>query len=247
MLFVPIWDTNPLKTVRFQYMTLLLVLANVAVFFLFELGLLVKLTDDQLASLALIPKELLGQGFLNLTPAAAPAAAPVTAMQFPEGFTLFTYMFLHADIFHLLFNMVFLWLFGDNVEDSMGHFKFFVFYSLCGIFGGLAHAIVRSGSETPLIGASGAVAGVIAAYLMLHPNIRVWVLVLYKIPFPLRLSAGFVLLVWIILQVVNAAFDVGGNVAWWAHIGGFAAGALLIIIMRRPGVPLFDRPVKTEA
>jgi membrane associated rhomboid family serine protease len=241
VLFVPIWDINPIKTVRFQYVTLLLILANVAVFFLFQLGLVSKLTEEQLAGLAMIPREVLGPRLFGILPVAEPPAAS----GFPEGLTLITYMFLHADLFHLLFNMVFLWLFGDNVEDAMGHLKFFVFYILCGIFAGLAHAMARSDSEIPLIGASGAVAGVIAAYLMLHPNIRVWVLVFYKIPFPLRFSAGFVLGLWIVLQVAQALLDDGGRIAWWAHIGGFAAGAILVLFMRRPGVPLFDRPVKT--
>jgi membrane associated rhomboid family serine protease len=89
-----------------------------------------------------------------------------------------------------------------------------------------------------MIGASGAVAGVIAAYLMLHPNVRVWILAFFRIP--LRVSAGFALMVWIALQIVSVIFDEGGGTAWWAHIGGLIAGSILVIFMRKPGIPLFD-------
>ena len=156
-----------------------------------------------------------------------------------EGVTLFTHMFFHADIFHLLGNMLFLWVFGDNVEDAMGHAKFLFFYLACGVFAGLFHAWMLPGSEVPLIGASGAVAGVIAAYLMLHPRVGVWVLAFKFIP--LRISAGLLLGIWIVLQVVMIAISDAGPTAWWAHIGGLLAGAALILVLRRPGVRLFDR------
>ena len=109
----------------------------------------------------------------------------------PERLTLLSYMFFHGDILHLAGNMLFLWVFGDNVEDAMGHIKFLIFYLACGVIAGLVHAWVVPTSDAPLIGASGAVAGVIAAYLMLHPRVRVWVLALKAIP--LRISAAFAL------------------------------------------------------
>jgi membrane associated rhomboid family serine protease len=127
----------------------------------------------------------------------------------------------------------------------MGHMRFLVFYLLCGIFAGLTHALVSVPSDIPMIGASGAVAGVIAAYLMLHPHVRVWVLVLYRLP--LRVSAGFALAVWILLQFVNIYTDASSNTAWWAHIGGLIAGAVLVVFMRRPGVPLFDKSTGLKA
>ncbi|MDX2265001.1 MAG: rhomboid family intramembrane serine protease [Hyphomicrobiales bacterium] len=238
-MFVPVWDANALKSLGFQYITIAIVIANVLVFALFEMGMLnlvAAMTFEQIAGLGVVPRELLG------APALAPASdgAVPSAWAPPEGLTLITYMFLHADWLHLIGNMAFLWVFGDNVEDAMGHAKFLLFYLLCGIFAGLVHTIAQSTSDSPLIGASGAVAGVIAAYLMLHPNVRVWCLVLMK--FPIRLSAGFILSVWIVLlQIVNVVMNVGGATAWWAHIGGFVAGALLVVFMRRPGVPLFDR------
>jgi membrane associated rhomboid family serine protease len=160
-------------------------------------------------------------------------------MQLPEGLTLITYQFLHGDIFHLLSNMLFLWVFGDNVEDAMGHVKFLIFYLLCGIVGGLAHAAFLPASGLPLIGASGAVAGVIAAYLILHPRVRVWCLAFRIIP--LRIPAAWILGVWVVTQVLMVALAPADQVAWWAHIGGMVAGGVLILFMRRPGVPLFDR------
>lgn len=246
MLFVPLWDKNPLENTRFQFVTLTLILINIVVFAFFEIGLfeiLSKMTEEQLASLAVVPRELLG----NIAPLQPVAATPPVTPQpgaFPEGLTLITYMFLHADWLHLGGNMLFLWVFGDNVEDAMGHLKFLMFYLLCGIFAGLTHAVVQSSSEAPLIGASGAVAGVIAAYLMLHPNVRVWCLVLFKIP--IRLSAGFILSIWVVLQIVNVVMSVGGVTAWWAHIGGLVAGAILVLFMRRPGILLFDKATGIE-
>ncbi len=238
--FVPLWDLNPLKRVRFQYVTLGLVLANCAVYFFFQAGLLVPVGDDVLVSFAVIPDKLIHNGILS-HPVINPAAPPVA---FPEGLTLLTYMFLHGNFLHLAGNMIFLWVFGDNVEDAMGHVRFLAFYLICGIFAGLTHALVSASSSAPMIGASGAVAGVIAAYLMLYPNIRVWVLALYRLP--LRLSAGFVLMVWIVLQVVSAFIDTEANTAWWAHIGGLIAGAILILFMRSPGVRLFDHGTGLE-
>ncbi|MBC8049666.1 MAG: rhomboid family intramembrane serine protease [Chitinophagales bacterium] len=239
-MFVPLWDKNPLETVRFQFVTMTLIAINIIVFAFFEIGtfdLVAQMTSEQLSSLAVVPRELISPVF---TPdAATQTAINQVASQFPEGLTLITYMFLHADWLHLGGNMLFLWVFGDNVEDAMGHLKFLVFYLLCGIFAGITHAVSQASSDVPLIGASGAVAGVIAAYLMLHPNVRVWCLVLFKIP--IRLSAGFILSIWIILQIVNVVTNVGGATAWWAHIGGFIAGAVLVLFMRRPGIPLFDR------
>ena len=148
-------------------------------------------------------------------------------------------MFFHADIFHLLGNMLFLWVFGDNVEDAMGHMKFLFFYLTCGIAAGLVYAWMMPDSDMPLIGASGAVAGVIAAYLMLHPRVGVWVLVFSVIP--LRITAGLALGLWIAMQVVMILVSNAGPTAWWAHIGGLVTGAALVIFLRRPGVPLFDR------
>jgi membrane associated rhomboid family serine protease len=234
-LFVPLWDLNPLESIKFQWVTLGLIVANTLVFVLFQMGFLFPLSTETLVSFAVVPSELVGQGILGHVPVNLPAQS----VHLPERLTLLTYMFIHGNILHLFGNMLFLWVFGDNVEDAMGHVRFLFFYLLCGVFAGLTYAVMRDDSSAPMIGASGAVAGVIAAYLMLHPNVRVWVLVLFRIP--LRVSAGFAIGVWVALQVISVIFDQGSETAWWAHIGGLIAGAILVLFMRRPGIRLFDR------
>jgi membrane associated rhomboid family serine protease len=228
--FVPLHDDNPLKSIPYQYVTITLILLNVVVFAFEAAGM----DQAAVASFAIVPRELLGLG----------QGIP-EAVQVPERLTLVTYMFLHGDVVHLLGNMLFLWVFGDNVEDAMGHFRFVVFYLACGIFAGLVHVWMLAQSDMPLIGASGAVAGVISAYLMLHPKVRVWVLV-FKF-FPMQISAAVVLGVWIATQLVMVLLPEVGPVAWWAHIGGLVAGAVLVLFMRRPGVPLFDRGLRAVA
>ncbi len=229
-MFVPLHDENALKSIRFQYVTIGLIVANVIVFAFEMLGL----PEAAIASFAIIPAEL-----VSTAGALAPGDTPTQNVAVPERLTLVSYMFFHGDIFHLAGNMLFLWVFGDNVEDAMGHAKFLVFYLLCGVIAGLAHTFMMPGSPNPLIGASGAVAGVIAAYLMLHPRVRVWVLAFQFIP--LRLSAAVVLGVWIVTQFIMILLPEIGPVAWWAHIGGLVAGAALIVVLKRPDVALFDR------
>jgi membrane associated rhomboid family serine protease len=233
-MFVPLHDENVLKSIRFQYVTAGLIIANVIVFIFEALGL----RESVIASFAIIPGELVSTAGM-----VSPGDYPEQSLAVPERLTLVSYMFFHGDIFHLAGNMLFLWVFGDNVEDAMGHLRFLIFYFACGIFAGLAHAYMMPESPNPLIGASGAVAGVIAAYLMLHPRVRVWVLAFQFIP--LRLSAAVVLGVWVVTQFVMILVPEIGPVAWWAHIGGLLAGALLIIVMKRPDVPLFDRGLTT--
>ncbi len=218
-MFIPIHDANRLRNIELHYATLSLILINIAVFFLVPVG------TPNVGEFMLVPSSLTGQG---------PAMGTV-----PEPVTLLTYAFLHYDFWHLAGNMVFLWVFGDNVEDAVGHVRFLLFYALCAIGGGLAHVLVAPGSPVALIGASGAVAGIVAAYLMLHPRVRVWVLLFGKIP--LRLSAIWLLGAWIAYQVTYALVEGDVLVAWWSHVGGIVVGALLIVVLRRPGVVLFDR------
>jgi membrane associated rhomboid family serine protease len=242
VVFIPISDDNPLRGIRFQWVTIGLIAVNVLVFLLELLGE-GRNAEEAIVAFAVVPSELFQ--FLT-TPGIGPAASPGSiqvplgfALHMPEWMTLITYQFLHGGVLHLLSNMLFLWVFGDNVEDAMGHVKFLFFYLLCGVAGGLAHAAFLPSSPVPLIGASGAVAGVIGAYLMLHPRVRVWVLA-FRI-LPLRIPAALVLGVWAITQIVMVIIAPADEVAWWAHIGGMAGGAALILVMRRPGVPLFDR------
>ena len=223
-MFVPVWDDNPLRSIRFQVVTLALIAINVVVF-LFEAS---GMSEAAIASFAVVPRELLTVG---LSGAAAPGGGPIAV---PEPYTLLSYMFLHGDILHLASNMVFLWVFGDNIEDALGHWKFLAFYLLCGICAGLSHAALQPASPVPLIGASGAVAGVVAAYIILHPRVNVWVLAFRVIP--LKISAVIVLGLWIATQLVMVLMPVAkaDTVAWWAHIGGLVAGAILVVLMRRP-------------
>jgi len=232
VVFIPLSDDNPLRSIRFQWVTVGIIAAILAAFAWQNVGS----GQSVAASFALIPSELFQVSILG-----GPARGPYDTLAVPEGYTLLTYMFLHGDILHLLSNMLFLWVFGDNVEDAMGHIKFIVFYLICGIAGGLAHSLVLPTSKLPLIGASGAVAGVIAAYLILHPRVMVWVLAFRFIP--LRISAAWVLGIWVATQLFMVILNQPNQVAWWAHIGGMAAGAILILFMRRPGVPLFDRGI----
>jgi len=233
-MFVPIHDRNPLKSIRFQYVTVGLIVLNTAIYLLFGTTLVFSV-QEYLVNFSLIPVEFLG-GAGQTSPDIQwlQASLPV-----PERFTIATYMFVHGSALHLLGNMLFLWVFGDNVEDAMGHFRFLMFYLMCGIFAGLLHTAVMQGSDVPVIGASGSVAGIVAAYLMLHPKVKIWVLALWRIP--LKISAAWVLGFWVLLQVFSAVTSAGEGIAWWAHVGGLCAGAILILFMRRPGVALFDQ------
>lgn len=228
-MFIPLRDENSLKSIPFQYVTVALIALNILVYLL-EVG---GMNESAIASFGVTPRMLFGGA-----PLTSEGALPTEGLHFAEGTTLLTYMFFHADIFHLFGNMLFLWVFGDNVEDAMGHVKFLFFYLACGVFAALFHSWMLPDSELPLIGASGAVAGVIAAYLMLHPHVGVWVLA-FKI-IPLRITAGLALGIWIAFQVVMVAVADAGPTAWWAHIGGLIAGAVLVVVLRRPGVRLFD-------
>jgi len=227
-MFIPLYDINPLRTIKTPVVTRTLIIVTVLIFLLFESGLVI---DAQMASVGIfgvIPAEFhLGAGLRS-------ELAVV-----PESLTLVTYMFLHGGWMHLIGNMLFLWVFGDNIEDAVGHARFVAFYVLCGVAGGLAHALANPISEAPLIGASAAVAGTLAAYLILHPKVKLWVLVLGRIP--LKVSALWVIGAWILFQFVNLFIALDQETAYWAHIGGLLAGAVLIPFMRRTDVPLFDR------
>ncbi len=237
-MFVPLHDKNALDNIRFQYVTVLLIILNVVIFVFFQTNLINPNTNSLATfSFALVPQELLTEGLFNNI-----STNRFDLINVPESWTLISYMFLHGGWLHLLGNMAFLWVFGDNVEDAMGHFRFLIFYLLCGVAAGLAHSWVDPNSATPLIGASGAVSGVIVAYLLLHPNIGLWVLVLWKLPIPVPawLALGF----WIILQFYQVYLQQTGidssNVAWIAHVGGIVAGAILVVFMKRKEFKLFD-------
>jgi len=227
-MFVPIADANPLEHVRRPYVTYALIVLNVLVFAVLQQGLGGEPAEAGMISFGAIPVVVTGAAVL-----------PEGFLQLPPALTLVTYMFLHGGWGHLIGNMVFLWVFADNVEDALGHLRFLAFYLVCGVAAGLAHVLAAPQSEAPLVGASGAVAGVIAAYVVLHPNIRLWVLVLLKLP--LRVPAYLVVGLWLALQIWQAVSAGDEDTAWWAHLGGFAAGAGLVPLLRRREVALLER------
>ena len=155
--------------------------------------------------------------------------------------TVFTAMFVHAGLAHLIGNMLFLWIFGDNVEDRLGHVRFVLFYALCGFTAAFAQVALDPDSLVPMVGASGAVAGVMGAYLVLYPHSRV--LMLFPFPvFLFELPAVIFLGVWFLMQFLNGVGQlpifqqdqITGGIAFWAHVAGFLAGLLLVTIMKRP-------------
>lgn len=218
-MFVPLHDDTPLRMIRFQFVTGAIIVVNIVVFLMTG----AFTSEVQLAmtavSYGIVPEELLhGTGMLY-----GPG-------QLPEVLTLITYQFLHAGWMHLIGNLLFLWVFADNVEDAFGPLGFLIFYLLCGVAGGLAHSLVNPGSPIPLVGASGAVSGVLAAYLVLYPRARVWILLFLRIP--LRIPAMYALGGWFAFQIFSAVVAGEEDVAFWAHIGGFVAGLVLTLALR---------------
>ena len=225
-MFIPLHDDNPLTHLPRPYVNYALIGFTV-VCFLLSGGF----------SQTAVNSAAVGFGFI---PVIANELGPLSPQYVPGPATYLTYAFLHADWLHLLGNMAFLWVFGDNVEDALGHVRYLAFYLACAAAAAFVHALFNVGSVAPLIGASGAVAGVVGAYLVLHPRVKLWILLLGRIP--LRLSAMWVLGGWISFQVFNVfAAAEGDEVAWWAHIGGLIAGGGLIVVLRRRGVPLLDQ------
>jgi membrane associated rhomboid family serine protease len=158
-------------------------------------------------------------------------------------FALVTCMFLHGGWLHIGGNMLFLWVFGDNVEDTMGHIKFLVFYLICGVAASGLQVIVDSDSRIPLIGASGAISGVLAAYLVLFPKGKIRTLILLGVPIVVLVPAWAMIGYWIVIQFINGiaslgpdTAETGGGVAYFAHIGGFVAGAALVWLLRDPEI-----------
>jgi membrane associated rhomboid family serine protease len=230
-MFIPLHDANSLKRIRLQYVTFGLIAANVIVFLVTGLGP-EETTNATVFGLGYIPA--VAFDIVDLPP---------NLVLIPENLTYMTYAFLHADIFHLGGNMLFLWVFGDNVEDALGHIKFLIFYLLCAVAGAALHGFLAPDSQVPLIGASGAIAGVVTAYLFLHPRVKIWILAFGRIP--LRVPAYVTLALWILFQFVMFAAGGEEQISWSCHIGGIIAGALLVLILRHRDVPLFDRQIVT--
>lgn len=208
----PIRDHNPSATV--PRVTYALILVNV-VLFLFETPYLYGGSDRALAGFfwdwALIPAKLTETG---------------------DYLGLLTSMFLHGGVMHLAGNMLFLWVFGDNMEDALGHWRFLGFYVASGVVAGLAQVVIDPGSQVPMVGASGAIAGVLGGYLLLYPRARVDLLVfLFVIVTIIPVPAWVMLIYWFAVQLLSAlaADPNAGGVAFWAHTGGFAAGLVMTL------------------
>ena len=225
---IPLRDDNPSSSKPFVTMTFVGLCVLV---FLWQFSLGGEGGQRAVYSLGVIPAVLLGG--LNLPP---------ELQVVPPSLTILTSMFMHGGWMHLIGNMLYLWIFGDNVEDSMGHGRFIVFYLLCGVAAALAQAIPEPNSQIPMVGASGAISGVLGAYLLLHPHARVLVAVPFGfILHTMRLPAGLVRVLWFGLQLVsNLMTQPGqGGVAFRAHIGGFVAGMLLVGIFKKRNIRLF--------
>lgn len=228
---IPLHDDNP--TILAPVVTVGLI-AICGLVFIWQMSLTPAAAEQVVYALGMVPAVLFGT-----------ARLPPGIETIPSEASVITSMFLHGGLMHLLGNMLYLWIFGNNVEDSMGHVRFILFYLLCGISAALAQALQDPGSTVPMIGASGAIGGVLGGYLMLFP--RAHVLVLVPLGFfitTMRIPALLVLGLWFVMQFLYSAMTTGqsGGVAYWAHIGGFVAGAILIIPFRSKEFPLFSGP-----
>ncbi|MGH7394893.1 MAG: rhomboid family intramembrane serine protease [Candidatus Methylomirabilales bacterium] len=223
---IPLRDNIPAR--RFPAVTIGLIAANVAVF-LYQYLLIPESAQRMIFLYGLIPRELT-------------SGVPLDPHRFPAEVTLFTSMFFHGGLFHVGGNMLYLWIFGNNVEDAMGHARFVLFYVLSGLAAAFSQVAAGPNSAIPMVGASGAVSGVLGAYLLLYPHARVLTLITLGwfwrlVEIPALIVLGF----WIVVQVANGLLTFnfqGGGVAWFAHIGGFAAGMVLLPFCKRRTVPV---------
>jgi membrane associated rhomboid family serine protease len=228
---IPLHDDNPTSLTPFVTLGLI---AACALVFLWQVSLPPGAAERAVYAYGMIPAVLFGE-----------ARLPPDLAVIPAGLSVLTAMFLHGGWMHLIGNMLYLWIFGNNIEDAMGHLRFVAFYLLCGAAAALTQALQDPGSSVPMIGASGAIGGVLGAYALLFP--RAHVLVLVPIGFfvtTVRIPALLVLGFWFVLQFVQSAMApvAGGGVAYWAHIGGFIAGLVLIVPFRNKAFPLLGGP-----
>jgi membrane associated rhomboid family serine protease len=223
---IPLHDDNPTELT--PVVTVACIAACVLVFF-YQVSLPVGSGDTFVFQYGAIPALLFGQ-----------ASLPETVVAIPPYATLITSMFLHGGWMHLIGNMLYLWVFGNNIEDVMGHAKYALFYLTCGILAALSHALTDPSSPVPMVGASGAISGVLGAYVLLFPRARV--LVLIPGLGTTRVAAGVVLGMWFVMQLLSGGMSIGSKgagVAFFAHVGGFLAGMALIGLFKRRDVPFF--------
>lgn len=227
---IPLHDDNP--TEINPLVTIALIVACSLVF-LYQASLPDKVGESFVFQYGAIPASIFGHE----------AAFPEDSVGFPLTLTLLTSMFLHGGWMHLIGNMLYLWIFGNNIEDVMGHVKFVIFYVVCGLVAAMSHALTDPSSAVPMVGASGAISGVLGAYLLLFPRAQVMVLIPLGIfTRTMYVPAGFVLGFWFVLQLLSGGMSLGqggGGVAWFAHVGGFIAGMALIGFFKHPHVRFF--------
>ncbi len=228
----PLRDDNPTSIA--PIVTTILIIINVVVF-LYQLSLGPRGGQLFIYQYGAIPAVVLGEKSL-----------PHAVVAIPSSLTLFTSMFLHGGWMHLIGNMWYLWIFGDNIEEAMGRARYIIFYLLAGLAASVSQILSNVGSVLPSIGASGAIAGVLGAYVLLYPRARVETLIFLGIFIRIvSIPAGFVLGFWFMLQLLSGSMSGGqdaGGVAFWAHIGGFVAGMLLVPFFKRADVRLFSPP-----
>lgn len=220
---IPLQDENPSRTIPIINISLIIINIYVFVYqyFLSPLG-----PEKFILQWSSIPYE-----FSHFTDINPPAIIPVPL-------TIFTSMFMHGGWLHLLGNMLFLWIFGDNIEDRLGHLKYIVFYLLCGVIASFSHILTNFNSQVPTIGASGAISGVMGAYMFLFPRARIKTMVIWFVFIQIiRIPAVVMIGYWILFQIFSAWLEFGsaegGGIAWFAHIGGFVSGLTLILFMRK--------------
>jgi membrane associated rhomboid family serine protease len=227
---IPLHDDNPTEINPLVTIALIVLCSLV---FLYEASLPEKSGEAFVFAYGAIPALIFGHE----------EALPEIAIGFPVTMTLLTSMFLHGGWMHLIGNMLYLWIFGNNIEDVMGHVKFVVFYAVCGILAAMSHALTDPASAVPMVGASGAISGVLGAYLLLFPRAQVMVLIPMGVfTRTMYVPAGFVLGFWFVLQLLSGGMSLGqggGGVAWFAHVGGFVAGMALIGLFKDPHVKFF--------
>ena len=223
---IPISDDNPASRTPIVNWTILI--ACIAVFF-WQFSFTGPEAEATIRSLGFTPRDFLSRGF-----GAGAETGP--------WLTLVTSMFLHGGFMHLGGNMLYLWIFGNNVEDALGHARYVVFYLICGVAAALAQAVAEPQTGIPMVGASGAISGVLGAYVLIYPRARITVIIpLGVLLYPTKISSVYVVGFWFILQLASAALAEPGapGVAWLAHVGGFVAGILLTPLLSQ--FPLFGR------
>jgi membrane associated rhomboid family serine protease len=237
---IPLSDENP--TLHTPWMTWLIIGTTVAVWMVVQGAGQGMSLPHSVCNLGLVPGELTHRAPLGAQVPLGDGLACAIDREPINKFTPLTSMFLHGSWGHLLGNMLFFWVFGNNIEDSMGPGRFLVFYLLCGLVAAAAHVLVSPASPVPTVGASGAISGVMGAYLVLYPRVRVNMLFIFIIFFKVfAIPAWLVLLWWFALQVITGLPglmpmrpEVSGGVAVWAHVGGFVAGVILIKLFENP-------------